>query len=297
MATSTRHSSRIAAKIARRKTKQQLSKKSKRKTRTPGPPSTKKSGGKPRIPSATDEAAAEYVYLRSNIQFLRRFPDPTDNDPNPQPLPPIADASGNLYTLAGDLQEMNKFAGGAVEWLIEVARFIFEPLGGSSLCTFTTNDIDYWFDREMEPLQWRQVAGQEQLTATIYEFRPDNNAHIELTKICERLTRSATTDTSANQSTAFRTALLRRHLGCVVTNEQIPDQLEASHLLPKRLRDTGVQAILQHFDASLNVASRFDPRLGVPLLKTLDPLVDSLELGFWRTGPVSFPALFILLPY
>ena len=50
----------------------------------------------------------------------------------------------------------------------------------------------------------------EQLRATIYEFRPDNNTPIALTKRSLHHMRSVTTNTSAPHATAFSAALLQR---------------------------------------------------------------------------------------
>jgi len=48
-----------------------------------------------------------------------------------------------------------------VDWLIKLARLIFEPLGTSSLYTFTTETVEWWLDKEMEPSLWRKVEHGE----------------------------------------------------------------------------------------------------------------------------------------
>jgi hypothetical protein len=57
--------------------------------------------------------------------------------------------------------------------------------------------------------------------------------------------------------------------------------------MPRRLGDAGVQSAFQRFTGSIATVDRYDPLVGVPLLQTLDTLVDTYLLGFWNTGPVS----------
>jgi hypothetical protein len=163
---------------------------------------------KPRPP--TKPRRTPMLYLRINRKFLLIHPAPTANRPNPQPLAPLPGTTGNLNVIITTLSDLNPFAGDTVDWLIKVARLIFEPLGNSSLYTFTTGSLESWLDRDMEELAWRKVNNGEQLRATIYEFRPDNDTPIALTKMSRRHARSVTTITSAPRATTFRDALLRR---------------------------------------------------------------------------------------
>ena len=163
----------------------------------------------PRLPSAP--TATQMLYLRVNRKFLLVLPTPTEYQPNPQPLPPLPGTAGNLNVIIADPADLHPFLCGTVDWLIKVARLIFEPLGTSSIYTFTTESLEWWLDREMEPTSWRPVMQGEQLRATIYEFRRGNYAFITLTQMSARHARSMTTNTSAPLATPFRTALLRRH--------------------------------------------------------------------------------------
>jgi hypothetical protein len=172
------------------------------------------------------------LYLRANRQFLLQFPAATATQPNPPPLQPLPGSTGNLNVIIANLPDLHPFAGNTVDWLIQVARLIFEPLGTSSLYTFTTQTLDYWLDREMQLPQWRVVLPGEQLTATIYEFRPNNNSPISLTKKSLRQMRSQTTDTTAHHATAFRDALLRRDQSCVISQHPMADLLEATEVVP-----------------------------------------------------------------
>jgi hypothetical protein len=110
--------------------------------------------------------------------------------------------------IIANLPDLRPFAGDTVDWLIKVARLIFEPLGTRSLYTFTTESLEWWLDRAMQPPLWRKVVHGEQLRATIYEFRPDNDTLITLTGKSLRHPRSVTTNTSGARATTFRDALL-----------------------------------------------------------------------------------------
>ncbi|KAF9508913.1 hypothetical protein BS47DRAFT_1384578 [Hydnum rufescens UP504] len=187
------------------------------------------------------------LYLRVNRAFLLHLPAPTAAEPDPQPLQPDPGTTGNLNVIIADLASLRPFAGNTVDWLIKVARLIFEPLGTSSLYTFTTESLDWWLGREMEPTSWRLVLPGEQLAATIYEFRPNNDVFVALTKVSARFPRSVTTATSRNQAMPFRTTLLERHQKCIITGEEDPLSLVASHLIPRRLGDAGVQSVFGRF--------------------------------------------------
>ena len=251
---------------------------------------TAKSTGQPprsRVKKNIPRTNAGSLYLRINRQFLRIHPAATAAQPHPQPLPPLPGSTGNLNIIIASLPDLHPFAGDTVDWLIKVARLIFDPLGTSSLYTFTTESLEWWLDREMEPALWRRVVQGEQLRATIYEFRPDNNTPIALTKMSLRHMRSVTSNTSAPRATAFNAALLRRDRSCVITQYAIQRVLAASHLIPRRFGDLGVQSIIQRFTGPSTIVDRYDPALGVSLFLTLDAYVDSYDVGFWNNGPVS----------
>jgi hypothetical protein len=61
----------------------------------------------------------------------------------------------------------------------------------------------------------------------------------------------------------------------------------ASHLIPRRLGDAGVQSVIQRFIGTSNPVDRYDPTIGVLLFMPLDAMADSYELGFWNDGPAS----------
>ena len=228
------------------------------------------------------------LHLRISRRFLSLFQPSTTANPDPPSLPPTPGTPGNLYVIAASLDDLRPFAGDTVDWLIIVARHIFEPLGSSSLYTFTTQSTEWWLDKDSDS-QWRQVLPGEELRATIYEFRPDNDALVSLTKRSLRHIRSITTKNSIDRATPFRTALLQRDVRCVISRQSRQRTLVASHLIPRRLGDSGVQSAFQRFTGSPSPINRYDPRIGVLLYEGLGSHVDVFELGFWNHGLVSFP--------
>ena len=236
----------------------------------------------PRLP-APDPDTPQTLYLRVNRGFLLLPPAP--DQPNPVPMP-ILSNKPNLDVIVANLPDLHPFAGNTVDWLIRVARLIFEPLGMSSLYTFTTGPLESWMNREFEPLLWRRVEQGEQLEATIYEFRPDNDVPITPTKMSLRDTRSVTsaTPTSTNRATTFRSELLRRDRACIVTQTSRMETLIASHLIPRRLGDAGVQSAIERFTGAITPVDRYNSTVGVLLYMTLDVFVDSFRAGFWKNG-------------
>jgi len=66
----------------------------------------------------------------------------------------------------------------------------------------------------------RQVVAGEELRPTIYECRHLNDQAIEPTRMCYRPVRSVTTNTTQDQASVFRTALLKRHSTCIIQPRQ-----------------------------------------------------------------------------
>jgi len=186
------------------------------------------------------------LYLRVDRANLYRFPAPTAVQPNPDPLQPLPGTTGHLNAMIASLADLHPFAGDTADWLIRVARLIFEPLGTGTLHTFTTDTLQSWLNRDMD-LSWVQVEPGEQLRATIYEFRP-NDTPIMLSKMSLRQGRSVTTpNTSRPQAIAFRDALNARDGACIISQQTNHPALIGSHLAPKRLGDAGVQSVIQRF--------------------------------------------------
>ncbi|KAM6493643.1 hypothetical protein JOM56_010004 [Amanita muscaria] len=210
---------------------------------------------------------AGLLYLRASRGFLNLLSAATEDQPDPQPLPPPPSTIGHLYVIRASLQDLHPYAGGTVDWLIRVARLIFEPLGlTSSLFTFTADTLDSWLDRDMDPMQWRQVEQGEQMSL--------------------REGTSATTNTSQPRATTFRNAINERDGTCIIS--QNPFSLVASRLVPKRLGDATVTSVVRRFTDSDAAVTRFDPTLGVLLFLPLDDRLGSYEMGFWNSGPDQY---------
>ncbi|KAF5376936.1 hypothetical protein D9615_007294 [Tricholomella constricta] len=264
-------------------------------TTQPHPPQLKPKRTKPR------KAPVQWfpkLYLRIDRKFLGLLPTATSpNQPYPAPLasPPLAPGTtpGTLTVLIAELPNLRPFAGGdTVDWLIKVAQLIFEPLGTGSLYTFSSGSLAWWMDQEMDSrlYEWRTVLDGEELRGTIYEFRPDDEeALLTLTRMSIRPVRSVTTKTSVPRAATFREALLRRDRGCVVTGHPMEDLLYATHLIPRRLGDHGVQYVMDHFVGSPdNVVDSYDPSIGVSLFIPLGILTDTYKIGYWNIGPDQY---------
>ncbi len=178
------------------------------------------------------------------------------------------------------------FTGDSVDWLIEMARRILDPMGNSTLHTFQTDSVQYWFARPKDNT-WRAVQVGEPLSATIYEYCRPNQQFMQPTRRSLRQAKSLTTVTSQNQSAAFRTTLLNRHPACVISGIPIPRLVTASHLMPKRLGDAAIQSVFTTFTGLNTPVRRFHEFMGITLSKNLDSLVDNYELGFWHRGGVG----------
>jgi hypothetical protein len=241
---------------------------------------SKKKNPLPDLP--TTASSTPKLYLRIARRLLNLIPAETEE----QPIPPLPGTTGNHNVIIAPLRDLRPFSGDTVDWLIRVARLIFEPLGTGSLYTFTTGTVESWLEREMVQGQWRVVQDGEQLMSTIYEFRSDSNAPITLTRLSLRQARSVTTNTSADRGQVFRDALLRRHHQCIISSVSHPAILIASHLIPRRLGDSGVQSVIDLFTTLSTTVNRYNPMIGVPLLQTIDTWVDGFKLGFWNCGPV-----------
>jgi len=130
----------------------------------------------------------------------------------------------------------------------------------------------------------------EPLMATIYEFRPDNNALITLPQLELSPPRLETRlfFGFTPRAIQFRTDCLQRDRRCVISKERF-GALQASHLIQKQLGDIGVQSAFQRFSGtgSTPLVDRYDSRLGVMVFLSLDSRMHDYNLGFWNTGSVS----------
>lgn len=269
---------------------------SKGKSKVKDTPATKSPPKKKRKVQPTT-TPPDTVYLRVNQRFLLLHNPVTAAQPNPPTsLPPSQPPLGgwNLNVIAAPLADLQFFAGNTVDWLIRVARFILDPRGTGALYTFQTKTVDYWLGVEKDD-SWRTVQAGEVLEATVYEYRRLDNQPMVPTRVSLRTTKSVTTNTTQNQAANFRTTLLNRHSStCVVSGISRLRQLKASHLIPRRMGDNGVQSAFQLFTGLNTPVTRYHPSIGIPLFSPLDDLVDVYEVGFWGIGPVNILSLYTL---
>ena len=255
---------------------------------------TKRTGpkGKAKMPASVEPTGTNgnLVYLRVNKKFLYRFATATDAQPNPPLLSPDVNTSLPLNVIIADRESLQPYAGTTVNWLIKIARIIFEPRGMSHLYTFTEGTVEEWVNKEMEPELWKQVESEDHLEPTIYEFRPDNDSSIEMIKMSKREMKSKTTRASQSRvrSSTIRTELLQRDRVCILSRNSIKESLMASHLLPKRLGDSGVQSVFQRFAGCTRSVDRYSSTIGVLLNANMDRLASAYCVGFLSLGNVSF---------
>ena len=126
------------------------------------------------------------------------------------------------------------------------------------------------------------MAPGDPLGTAIYEY--DSDAPIIPSRISERYNHSLTTAGSTTSASAFKAHIKQRDGNrCVVS--EINMHLRASHLIPKRL-GTKIPDIVRRFSgeqAALGV-HRYDPRINICLLLTVDDDVDNYELGFYHVA-------------
>jgi len=228
-------------------------------------------------PKAGPEVSLEiqYIYIRIRKALLP-IPSGTTN-----PLPPDPNTRGHLYLIEGKYQDIQRYAGPTVDWILKVAQLICDPLGAGQVYTHTTGNSSDWYplDRASD---WRQVVQGDLLRPGIYEFE-SSTGPILLSKISERQTHSMTTTGSESSATTFRRYIsLREGERCGVT--RVSNTLIASHLIPKRMGSDGARDAIERFSGpqtALDIHS-FDPRIGILLNGNLDSLVDSYKLGFYH---------------
>ncbi|KAF9510047.1 hypothetical protein BS47DRAFT_1348462 [Hydnum rufescens UP504] len=229
----------------------------------------------------------EFVYIR--VRQARILPIPTP-PPAANPLPAGPPPAGppltgpppadHLYLIEGRLEDVMRYAGQTVDWLIRVAHLICEPLGAGRLYTHPTGTASDWYHLDRTPI-WHQVNPGDLLLPGIYEF--ELTGLLLLSKISERDLHSVTTAGAQSSSTMFRELLhLRDGSQCVVT--EAVTSLIASHLIPKRLGSDGARDVVTRFSgaqAALGIYS-FAPKIGILLWSPLDTLVDHFHLGFYH---------------
>ena len=262
------------------KTRQQ----SKKKNETLGKPSKGKQKAKA-SGSTTSKAQSAHSNINTDqMVYIRVLYSDIDNTTITN-VPVDPSAPRHLYLIEGTLNDIARYAGETVDWIIKVSNLICDPSGAGHVYTHTKGTPSYCYNKDRDA-SWRQVALGDPLLAGIYEFVANDQRDITLSKFCGRhihslTSRGATATTSAS---TFRQNIDKRDVACVVTKSGTASSLTASHLVPKRVGDEGAKAIMERFvgvGESRDI-HKFHPSLGVLLFKTLDALVDCNELGFYH---------------
>ena len=149
-------------------------------------------------------------------------------------------AKGHLNVINAHISTIHPYSGDTVDWLIKIARLIFQPLGTSSLYVPTQGGVGAWLKKDFDMATWTGVEAGDPLRATIYEFRPDHDAPIILTQISMRQQHSVTTSDTMGASKTFRSSLEKRDHRCIISGLPAPNHFVASHLIPKRIGDAGL---------------------------------------------------------
>jgi hypothetical protein len=219
--------------------------------------------------------------------------------PVPNPAPVLSDASqmvyirvrmanlesgrestGHMYLIQGTFEDITRYAGATVDWVIKVAHLLCDPLGAGRIFTHASRAPDDWYNTDRDS-SWQEVVRGNPLLPNIYEFVTSHP--ITLSKISARHSRSVTTrgpQTQAN-SDAFKRALSDRDGPCVVIGSK---PSIGSHLIPRRLGQNGVTEIMERFAGATEAvgAHVYDPRIGINLFGTLDDWVDVYKVGFYH---------------
>ena len=236
--------------------------------------SVKPSPEDPIAESSTIARGGQRIYIR----VLRSLVMETTTAPTSPP------PSNHLYLIEGSFEDIARFAGTTVDWIIKIAHLICSPSiqDAGQVYTHTTGTSLEWYSREREP-SWRQVVLGDPLLPGIYEFHA--NFPIVISQLSARQSHSVITKDSEPNATRFRERLITRDGGvCVVTSNLI-----ASRLLPKRMGKEGVKAVMTTF-APLEPATDdiYDPTLGLLLISGVDKRVDKYEVGFYRSTASKF---------
>lgn len=227
-------------------------------------------------------SARASIYIRVRQDKLLPIPTSTDASP-PDSLTPASPPGlvhhRHLYLIEGTFTDISRYAGTTVDWIIKVAHLICDPLRAGRVFTPTTGTSADWYASD-RAASWQQVFNGDRLLPGIYEFEPAGT--IMLSKISERHNHSLTTVGSESSSTTFRRKITERDAGCVVTRS--PDSLVASHLVPKRMGSEGAREVVTRFVGTEEAIGihRYNARIGILLMSTLDGLVDHYQLGFYR---------------
>lgn len=203
-------------------------------------------------------------------------------------LPSDRRSPHHLYLIQGTLEDIVRYSGPTVDWVIRVAHLLCNPLGNGRIYTHPGDTPDLWWDVDRDT-SWTEISRGGLLYPRIYEFEPTPPHPIILSKICLRQTQSVTTEGSGPQSNP---STFRQHLNqrdgdmCAVTGDIL--SLRASHLIPKRLGTEGAEDIVNRFVGAAEVRGihprihKYHASIGILLFSGLDSLVDVFQAGFYH---------------
>ncbi|KIM44258.1 hypothetical protein M413DRAFT_443277 [Hebeloma cylindrosporum] len=223
-----------------------------------------------------EAAPGQLIYIRICKALLRLIPSTVATNTSITP-----EAPGHLYLIEGTYEDIQRFAGTTVDWIIRVAHLLCDPLGEGQVYTHTTGTSSDWYSLDRTS-NWRQVVQGDPLLPGIYEFE-SLAGPILLSKICQREMHSMTSLGQKDISATFGQHInLREGAACAVT--EMTASLIASRLIPKRMGSDGAKDVAAKFsgpEAALDIHT-FDPRIGILLFSPLYPLVDHYKLGFYH---------------
>ena len=164
---------------------------------------------------------------------------PLTADPPTTNLP-----SAHLYLIEGTIQDIGRYTGATVDWVIKVAHLICSPLRQGRVYTHTMGTLYDWYDQGMGT-DWRLVVPGDQLRPGIYEF--DADFSIVLSQLSLRRSYSIpSTGAESSEKTLHRHLEIREGSRCGVTRVG-GRSLKASHLIPKRMGTEGAKQVVAAF--------------------------------------------------
>ena len=223
----------------------------------------------------TKETDNQYLYIRVRRGLLQSC-----HDENPSATPPSSSGPAHLYLIKGTINEIRRYAGNTVDWVIKVAHLICSPTGAGQVYTHTAGIPEYWYGRD-RGADWRQVDPGDPLLPGIYEF--ESNVPIHLSQLSGRQSHSKTSSGSRSDSASFSQRITERDgRKCVASDALFP--LVPTHLIPKRMGTEGAKAVVTKFvgaQAAIHV-HKFHPMTGLLLVSPLSIRVNQYILGFYH---------------
>ena len=220
------------------------------------------------------------VYIRvhkSLIQTTSSAATTSTFATHPSPTNP---SSSHLYLIAGAIQDIERYAGTTLDWVIKIAHLICSPLRRGRVYTHTTGTIHAWYHQD-RGMGWRLVAPGDPLVPGIYEF--DADFSVVLSRLSQREAHSVTSVGSQSSSSTFRRHIEIREGGrCAASN--LRQVLIATHLIPKRIGTEGVRSVVADFVGTLEAqhAHNFHAMIGILLTYALEKEVTQYMLGFYH---------------